>query len=98
MHDYVLKNDISDNPVLAATESDALRLLASGEHDCALMAQLPGLYWAKELGLANIKIVGPLLVKNRTAELEERNAEMERMNDLFVGREFRIKELEESKD
>ena len=33
------------------------------------------------------------LVKERTAELEEKNIELERMNDLFVGREFRIKEL-----
>ncbi|MCD6389231.1 MAG: PhnD/SsuA/transferrin family substrate-binding protein [Desulfobulbaceae bacterium] len=33
------------------------------------------------------------LVKEQTAELEEKVAELERMNDLFVGREFRIKEL-----
>ncbi|MEA1935375.1 MAG: PAS domain-containing protein [Thermodesulfobacteriota bacterium] len=33
------------------------------------------------------------LVKERTSELEEKNAELERMNDVFVGREFRIKEL-----
>ena len=33
------------------------------------------------------------LVRERTAELEEKNTELERMNDLFVGREFRIKEL-----
>ena len=33
------------------------------------------------------------LVKERTAELEEKNKELERMNNLFVGREFRIKEL-----
>ncbi len=33
------------------------------------------------------------LVKVRTAELEERNVELERMNSAFVGREFRIKEL-----
>lgn len=33
------------------------------------------------------------LVNERTAELEEKNAELERFNDLFVGREFRIKEL-----
>ena len=33
------------------------------------------------------------LVKERTSELEEKNAELERMNDLFVGRELRIKEL-----
>lgn len=33
------------------------------------------------------------LVKERTAELEEKNAELEKFNNLFVGREFRIKEL-----
>jgi PAS domain S-box-containing protein len=33
------------------------------------------------------------LVRERTAELEAKNTELERMNDLFVGREFRIKEL-----
>ncbi len=34
-----------------------------------------------------------LLVKDRTQELEEKNAELIRYNKLFVGREFRIKEL-----
>ena len=33
------------------------------------------------------------LVKERTIELEKKNAELERYNNLFVGREFRIKEL-----
>jgi PAS domain S-box-containing protein len=33
------------------------------------------------------------LVKEQTQELEEKVAELERMNKLFVGREFRIKEL-----
>lgn len=61
MHDYVLQNGLSSNPVLAPTETDALRLLASGEHDCALMSQITGLYWAKELELTNIVTVGPLL-------------------------------------
>lgn len=35
------------------------------------------------------------LVEKRTKELELKYAEMERMNKLFVGREFRIKELRE---
>jgi PAS domain S-box-containing protein len=35
------------------------------------------------------------LVKERTKELEEKNKELQRMNDIFVGREFRIKELKE---
>ncbi len=33
------------------------------------------------------------IVKERTKELEERNKELEEYNDLFIGREFRIKEL-----
>ncbi len=33
------------------------------------------------------------LVKVRTADLEEKNIELARFNKLFVGREFRIKEL-----
>lgn len=33
------------------------------------------------------------LVMERTAELENKNKELERFNDLFIGREFRIKEL-----
>jgi PAS domain S-box-containing protein len=33
------------------------------------------------------------LVKERTAELEKKNKELKRFNKLFVGREFRIKEL-----
>ncbi len=33
------------------------------------------------------------LVQERTLELEKKNKELERMNNLFVGREFRIKEL-----
>jgi PAS domain S-box-containing protein len=35
------------------------------------------------------------LVRERTKELEDKNAELERYNKLFVGREFRIKELKE---
>ena len=61
MHDYVLEQGLSGNPVLVDTQADALRLLASGKHDCALLARLPGLYCAKELGLSNVETAGPLL-------------------------------------
>jgi PAS domain S-box-containing protein len=33
------------------------------------------------------------MVKQRTSDLEEKNAELQRYNKLFIGREFRIKEL-----
>jgi PAS domain S-box-containing protein len=61
MHDYVLEKGLSTNPGLADTQADALRLLASERYEYALVAQLPGLYWVKKLGLSNILIVGPLL-------------------------------------
>ena len=35
------------------------------------------------------------LVKERTRELVEKNLELERFNELFIGREFRIKKLKE---
>ncbi|GAB4328932.1 MAG: hypothetical protein Kow00127_21410 [Bacteroidales bacterium] len=37
------------------------------------------------------------MVKERTAELEQKNAELQRFNKLFVGREFRIKELRDER-
>ena len=61
MHDYVLEKDLSKSPVVVDTQADALRLLASGKYDYALIAKLPGLYWLKKLGLSNIVIVGPLM-------------------------------------
>ena len=36
------------------------------------------------------------MVKERTAQLEEKNRELNRINDLFIGREFRIKELKDN--
>jgi PAS domain S-box-containing protein len=36
-----------------------------------------------------------ILVRERTAELEEKNLELQRMNKLFVGRELRMVELKE---
>ncbi len=58
MHDYCLKNTITDRLVLASTAADVLRLLASGKHDHALLAKLPGLYWVRELKLTNVVTVG----------------------------------------
>jgi signal transduction histidine kinase len=54
MHDNLLQQKVGAVIVLADTHTDALRLLASGKHDYALVANLPGLYLGKELGLSNI--------------------------------------------
>jgi len=77
MHDYVLKNDISQNPVLVNTQAEALRLLASGQNDYILTAKLPGLYWVKKLKLTNLVTVGPLLRPSEYCyAVREGNAEL----------------------
>lgn len=58
MHDYLLENNVGANLVLVDTHAAALRLLASGKHDYALVANLPGLYLGRELELNNIVPVG----------------------------------------
>ncbi|MBR9869064.1 MAG: transporter substrate-binding domain-containing protein [Oceanospirillales bacterium] len=58
MHDYLLQNDVGAHLIMVDTHAAALRLLASGQHDYALVANLPGLYLGKELELSNIVPAG----------------------------------------
>ncbi len=65
MHDYILEyileKHLPQNPFVVDTQAEALRLLASGKHDYALVCKLPGLYWVKKLNLSNVETVGPLM-------------------------------------
>ncbi len=58
MHDYLVQNHVGAQLILVDTHAEALRLLAAGKNDYALVANLPGLYLGKELELSNIKPVG----------------------------------------
>ncbi|MGF1757004.1 transporter substrate-binding domain-containing protein [Photobacterium sagamiensis] len=58
MHDYLLQNNVGARLILVDTHADALRLLASGQHDYALVANLPGLYMGRVLELSNILPAG----------------------------------------
>ena len=58
MHDYLRQNDVGAYIIPVNTHADAMRVLASGKHDYALVANLPGLYLGQELGLANVVPVG----------------------------------------
>ncbi len=65
MHDYMLEHKILANLFLVTTLADALNLLASGQHDCALVAKLPGEYLLSELNLHNIQpIARPLAAQD----------------------------------
>lgn len=54
MHEYLLAHQVGAHFVTTDTHADALRLLASGKHDYALVANLPALYLSQQLGLSNI--------------------------------------------
>jgi len=72
-------------------EERRLKLLETVTAQIALAVQNAGLFAET---LRNAAILEDR-VKERTAELEEKIAEIERMNRLFVGRELRMKELKE---
>ncbi|GGY04234.1 histidine kinase [Litchfieldella qijiaojingensis] len=54
MHDYLIEHDVEARVITVDTHADALRALASGQHDYAMVANLPALYLSRELGLTNI--------------------------------------------
>ncbi|WP_111415181.1 transporter substrate-binding domain-containing protein [Billgrantia lactosivorans] len=54
MHDYLIEHGIDAKVVPVDTHADALRALAAGQHDYALVANLPALYLSRELGLTNL--------------------------------------------
>lgn len=58
MHDQLVSNKVGAEMILVETHADALRQLSAGKHDYALVANLPGLYLGKELGLSNLLPVG----------------------------------------
>jgi polar amino acid transport system substrate-binding protein len=58
MHDYLARSHVQAKLVLVESHAKALRLLASGQHDYAAVANLPGLYLGKELSLSNIEPIG----------------------------------------
>lgn len=62
MHDFMLEREIPANLFLVPTLAEALKLLASGQHDCALVAKLPGEYLLSELSLNNIHPIAKSLV------------------------------------
>jgi polar amino acid transport system substrate-binding protein len=45
--------------------ADALRLLASGKHDCVALALLPGIYIQRELGLTNVSPAARVIASER---------------------------------
>jgi two-component system NtrC family sensor kinase len=64
MHDNLIKHG-GIKVILTDTHANALRLLASGKHDYALVANLPGLYLGRKHRLSNIVTSGKTAVSFR---------------------------------
>ena len=54
MHDFLVRQKFPAELVLTATPADALRLLAAGKTDYAIVAIVPGMYLIRELKLTNL--------------------------------------------
>ena len=83
MHDFVLENNLGGAVVQTDTLAEALTLLNSGQHDCALVAKLPGQYLARELGLDRIAPVArPVVVQMYGYAVKKGNSELlDRFNE-----------------
>lgn len=54
MHDYLVKNGSQARLVLTDTPADAMRMVAAGKTDFAVVAIVPGMYLIRELKLDNV--------------------------------------------
>lgn len=61
MHDFLINEKITDHIVAVDDTPTALKLLASGKHDCALLTKMQGLYFTEKLELSNIMAAGAKL-------------------------------------
>jgi ABC-type amino acid transport substrate-binding protein/signal transduction histidine kinase/CheY-like chemotaxis protein len=62
MHDFALRNGLEDQLTVVDAQEDALRELAEGRHDCALVSRMTALYSIEKHGWKNLTIAGlPLL-------------------------------------
>lgn len=58
MDDYINDINLTANIVFVGNQTEALKLLASGEYDAALCSRLRGLYLVSQLKLDNLTVVG----------------------------------------
>jgi PAS domain S-box-containing protein len=56
MHEFAIKNGLSESLTAVATQEEALRKLARGQYDCALVARIPAMYFIKHFDWKNLSI------------------------------------------
>ncbi len=58
MEDLVLKQGLGPQVVAVTSQEEALRLVAAGKYDAALVAVVPALYWIQQHGWSNLRVSG----------------------------------------
>lgn len=77
MHDLLISKGFQDTLVPVPSELDALRLLAAGQCDAALVARLTGLMLIRQGGVSNIHPVGkPVITKDLCFAVRKDNPEL----------------------
>ncbi len=56
MHDFAVEKGVSDRLSLVDSQEVALRELAEGKHDCALVARRTAFYWIEKYGWDNLVV------------------------------------------
>ena len=56
MNDFLVENGLGGQISLVDTQEDALRELAQGRYDCALVSRLTAFYWIKKEGWKNLTV------------------------------------------
>ncbi len=86
MHDYAKKNLSSSRIAAVEDPLQALHLLASGRHDCALIGKLQGLYLARKAGIQGLKAVGePMLPREYCFAVRDGDAQLQALLNEGLG-------------
>ncbi len=56
MHDAAIELGYTEKLIPVETQEEALRRLAAGEADCALVAKIPAFYWIEKRGWKNLRV------------------------------------------
>ena len=56
MHDFAVKQGYARQLVLVTSQEEALKQLANGQYDCALVAKVPELYWINLHSWKNLRL------------------------------------------
>jgi hypothetical protein len=59
VYDWLTEHRVTESIIVVKEATDALKLLASGKHDCAVLNRLHGLDLLKDIEISNLETFGP---------------------------------------